>query len=403
MKLMNTIDLVFGKSFDEVTIRDLHVLAENEVPEGRQLEFKRDHYGKTDSAKQEFAADVSAMANAVGGYLIIGIDEKSGCASKICGIESRDADQLIQAVSSAIGNSFEPQITDFRVKWLPIEDGRGVLLIKIDRSWRAPHRVNAGKGQYFYIRDENGKHPMSVEELKRAFIFASELEERIRQFRLDRLALLERNEGPRAINSDRDGHLVLHVVPKLALTGSVRLQLGDRMSSSWPWPLGASGANNMYSLDGLVAYSGEEERYGPVRAFSTLFRNGIAEAVARLYISTMGDDKRKISLFGVEQEILQAVPRVFKQYNNMAIPGPYVIMISLLGVKDSSPEIDEWRSGMTFEYRSDTLLIPELVIDDQPEDAADHTALKPLLDLMWNAFGRSCSPSYDEDGKYHSR
>lgn len=71
---------MFAKAFDEISLADLQALVDEGIPEGRQLEFKRDHYGRKDDDKREFAADVSAMANAFGGYLLIGIDEKNGIA-----------------------------------------------------------------------------------------------------------------------------------------------------------------------------------------------------------------------------------------------------------------------------------------------------------------------------------
>lgn len=81
---------MFDLVFDELELTNFERLVENGTPEGRQLEFKRDHYGNGDNAKKEFAADISAMANALGGILIIGIEEKNGIASKIVGVESDD-------------------------------------------------------------------------------------------------------------------------------------------------------------------------------------------------------------------------------------------------------------------------------------------------------------------------
>lgn len=153
---------MFAKAFDEISLADLQALVDEGIPEGRQLEFKRDHYGRKDDDKREFAADVSAMANAFGGYLLIGIDEKNGIASDLCGVTTPDADGLVRAVSEAIRASFEPPLLDMRVKWIAIEAERGVLVIKIARSWSAPHRVTVAKDYRFFIRDENGKHPIEV-------------------------------------------------------------------------------------------------------------------------------------------------------------------------------------------------------------------------------------------------
>ena len=51
---------MFAKDFDQLTLADINYLVENRVSEGRQFEFKRDHYGRKDEDKREFAADVRA-------------------------------------------------------------------------------------------------------------------------------------------------------------------------------------------------------------------------------------------------------------------------------------------------------------------------------------------------------
>jgi hypothetical protein len=59
-------------AFDAVTLSDIQSLVDLRIPEGRAIEYKRDHYGRTDADKREFAADVCALANAGGGDLLIG-------------------------------------------------------------------------------------------------------------------------------------------------------------------------------------------------------------------------------------------------------------------------------------------------------------------------------------------
>ncbi|WP_081598410.1 AlbA family DNA-binding domain-containing protein [Rhizobium tropici] len=137
---------MFAREFDDIALSDLQALVEEGIPEGRQLEFKRDHYGRKDEDRREFAADVSAMANAVGGYLVIGLDERNGIASDVSGVATPDPDGLVRAVSDTIRTSFEPPILEFRVKWIAIEGERGVLVIKMARSWSAPPRVNRRQG-----------------------------------------------------------------------------------------------------------------------------------------------------------------------------------------------------------------------------------------------------------------
>jgi Schlafen, AlbA_2 len=318
---------MFDKDFDAISADDLKALVEARIPEGRRLEFKRDHYGRTDEAKREFAADVSAMANALGGYLLVGVAEENGMASKIVGVEEKDPDKLVRTVTQSIRASIEPPIPDVRVRWVEIGARRGVLMIQVHRSWNAPHRVTVPRDKRFFLRDENRKHPMTVSELRRAFLFASEIEDRIRRFRTDRLQLLIANEGPLAV--DESGpRLILHIVPRVAFVDGIQLRF-DPQDTGIP-PLGASGWNSMYSLDGLVTYSGPEERFETVRAFSTLFRNGAAEAVAKIYDGER-DGRRSLSLTAVEQDVIHGVTAILSTLQRCQVPRPLYLMLSLVG------------------------------------------------------------------------
>lgn len=167
----------------------------------------------------------------------------------------------------------------------------------------------------------------------------------------------------------------------------------------WPWPLGASGANSMYSLDGLVSYSGPEERFETVRAFSTLFRNGIAEAVAKVHIGEK-NDQCTISLTGVEQSVIKGLHQILGEYKKRAIPAPYTVLISLLGMRGVVAPIDRFFGEIAYPYRSDKIMLPELTIDAVKANDAPEILLKPLFDLMWNAFGQFGSPNFDQAGKY---
>jgi len=390
---------MFGKAFDDISLDDLQALANARIPEGRRLDYKRDHYGRTDEAKREFAADISAMANAQGGYILIGVEEQNGIASKIVGVETQDPDALVRAVSDSIRTSIEPPIIGARVRWLETEAGRGVLIILVDRSWNAPHRVTVARDNRFFLRDENGKHPMAVNELRRAFLFASEIEERIRRFRTDRIQVLIANEGPLAVD-DSFPRMILHVVPQAAFTDGIQLQFDSRTTGISP--PGSRGWNSMYSIDGLVTYSGPEEHFDTVRAFSTLFRNGTTEAVAKIYASKQGE-RQSIALTNVEQDVISGVDNILDELQRLSVPAPYYLMLSLVGVRGYSAPTNEWRGGPAYPHRSDKILLPEMTIDGPLANDNSSTLLRPLFDLMWNAFGQYGSPNYDRDGKYDRR
>ncbi len=72
---------IFDKPLDELTEADIFSLVERSVPEGPHLDYKRElgaKDGKSKDWNKELAKDVAAFANAYGGYLVYGVDEKKG-------------------------------------------------------------------------------------------------------------------------------------------------------------------------------------------------------------------------------------------------------------------------------------------------------------------------------------
>lgn len=385
---------MFSNDFDQLTLADIEYLVENRISEGRQLEFKRDHYGRNDESKREFAADVSAMANAFGGHLLVGVGADKGTASEVCGVIERDPDGLMRNVSDSIRSSLEPPLLGCRVKWIPIDEDRGVLLIRIPRSDSAPHRVVVGNSRHFYLRDENGKHPMSVSELRRAFLFGAEVEERIRRFRTERTRILVDNEGPLAVGTPDDARLILHVIPRATFTEGLQLTFDERSTGYWPWPLGTRGGDPTHCMDGIVAYAGSGGQIGTVRAFSTLFRNGIAEAVAGIHVATK-EGRTWISLKGIEKDLSSGVRSILREYRKRSIPAPFLILVTIVGVRGVSVSVGDRYDKVVFPYRADGIVIPEIVLDSLRviDDLDSH--MKPLFDLMWNAFGHRASPYFE--------
>ena len=75
-----------AKRPSEIELEDIQSLVEDEVQEGKRLEYKRDLPGTSADEKAEFLRDVSAFANASGGYLIYGIEDKIDKDGKHTGI-----------------------------------------------------------------------------------------------------------------------------------------------------------------------------------------------------------------------------------------------------------------------------------------------------------------------------
>ncbi len=73
---------------DAIDEAALQYMIDNQVSEGRDLEFKRELPGGGDEASREFLADVTAFANAQGGDIVYGMDEANGAAADLFAVRT---------------------------------------------------------------------------------------------------------------------------------------------------------------------------------------------------------------------------------------------------------------------------------------------------------------------------
>jgi predicted HTH transcriptional regulator len=85
-------------------IREQHLqsLIDNNVPESRTLEFKKEAVGANENDKREFLKDTTALANTAGGILIYGMAENDGVAYelKALTVSSSIDDEILRLQSS---------------------------------------------------------------------------------------------------------------------------------------------------------------------------------------------------------------------------------------------------------------------------------------------------------------
>ena len=111
------------------------------LSESRYLDFKSAPVGTSYEDRREFLADVSSFANASGGDLVFGITEQDGAASAAPGITVADADKEKLRLGGLIRTGLEPRLTYFEIEWVQVNGNLGYLVVRVPRSWTAPHRV----------------------------------------------------------------------------------------------------------------------------------------------------------------------------------------------------------------------------------------------------------------------
>ncbi len=374
------------KPLNDITLADVERLKDNGIPEGKTIEYK----AELPSENKRFLAAVTSFANTTGGDLLIGVAEKGGAPTDICGIEVSDADKLMLKLESTCRDNVEPRLRPLNYQLLGLPNGRYVLLIRVERSWNAPHR--AWKDGPFHARNSSGKYPLDVGELRTAFTLANTVTERIRNFRVERLAKIGAGETP--VPLERTGTMVLHLVPVSAFSSPTptRIQLDSRERFSFA-PFDSGAGCQQVNLDGYVLFTTRREES---RIYAQVFRSGAVEAVAAL-----GEwvDGRWLPALWIEKRVINTLEAFTAALAKKGVEPPFLVSLSFLnidgyGLHSGSESLHEPISAAN-------LLLPEVLIEQPGFDASKE--LRLLFDMLWNAFGHEQSPSYDESGNWQPK
>ena len=142
--------------FNALSETDLQRLIDNGVPEGPRIEYKRDFVGLRDDDKKEFLKDISAFANASGGYILYGVAEKDGIPiPPLLGLSSTESSSGIARLENIVRDSLEPRIVGLTMRPVPLRNGNSVVAVRVPRSWNPPHRVSFQKWNKFFTRNSN--------------------------------------------------------------------------------------------------------------------------------------------------------------------------------------------------------------------------------------------------------
>src|SRR5271170_2722608 len=116
-------------------------MKQNGVAENTTLEYKSELPGGTDEQRKEFLKDISAFANTSGGDIAFGIQERGGIIENIVGVECEDPDRIVLDLENRLRDGIDPRLPSVEFHHFEMAPGRKILLIRVARSWLAPHRV----------------------------------------------------------------------------------------------------------------------------------------------------------------------------------------------------------------------------------------------------------------------
>jgi hypothetical protein len=259
----------------------------------------------------------------------------------------------------------------------------------------------------FYARTTAGsKYQLDVHQIRNAFVSSESIGDRIRDFRLDRVARIIADDTPSLIKGGP--RLAVHVLPIQSFAPGFTVEVNNLKTavSMELLPFGGGGGSTVYNFDGLLHRSvpAEDAKHGG--GYVQLFRNGCIESVS-------ADIFGNVTVPGIPSKDLEpTMIRETGKYLNFVFTalgiGPsYIVAVSLLGVRGLGMILGPGaRGGITIDR--DNLLIPDLFIEEIPVAEGERREnfrwaariLQPICDTIWNACGFIRSNNYDGENQW---
>lgn len=384
------------KPLGRIESGDIDALLADQVPEGKSLDYKRDLPGNADADKKEFLADVSSLANTIGGDLIFGIDEQAGLPSAITGVQSPDLDAEIRRLDGVISSGIAPRIR-YAIRRLPHGAGAELLLVRVEQSWNGPHRVIFKSHDKFYARNSAGKYALDVGELRDAFLRSSTVEERIRMFHESRT--IEVAAGRTPVPVGEGAKLLLHIIPLSAFASREQYDVMPYyLTPSKLEPMSAYSWQHRVTVEGVLTYSPLSTG---VTNYTHLYRSGIVEAVDGYILNRKRDGRRLIPSVTYEERLLRFTAKYLQVQQELGISPPVFIQAALLNADGC------WMGGVVNDFYDHAerypidrpvLDLPMVGVDDLAADIVP--IVRPILDVVWNACGYPASANFDAQGRW---
>jgi hypothetical protein len=382
----------------EVDEKVLAALVANGVCESRTLEFKQDLQVATDEQKAEFLSDVTALANSDGGDIVFGMRAEKGVAKDLVGLRNFAPDGRIGQLENLLRDFVQPRLPGLQVEARALSDGNHALLVRVGRSFAAPHMVRHQGVTRFCGRNSNGKYDLDVQQLRSSFLASEAMSDRLRNFRLDRVNKLISGNGPVALTTSY--LIVLHVLPVVSARPDLRLGTADfqrLMNLKLPRPMNSGSSAPSFNMDGLLVTSswGTDAYNG----FVQIFRNGFLESAESQTLNPKEQVGKIIPSVAWEKRMVEVFDGYVNALQGLNLPPPYVASVSLLGVRGFHMYVDprHW-SACGRPVDRDHLLTDEVLIEDASKPAGK--LLRPLFDQIWNGCGWAASLNYDKDGDW---
>jgi Putative DNA-binding domain len=389
---------------DQIDESRLEALITAGAAESRTIDYKRTIYGNTHADYSEFLADTSSFANTSGGDLVLGMDATNGIPTAIRPL-TIPMDPEILRLEQVIRGGLQPRIANISFHAVPSRAGGNVLIVRVPRSYNPPHRVIRQGSSRFWARSAAGKYEPDVNELRTLFNAGPQLADRIRNFRLDRIAKITAGQAP--VQLMNQGFVVLHIVPLSAFDAASTLPLRQiELDFRSFVPIGSTTANGArINFDGILKTSNADQRATQHRAYVQLYRNGIIETVDSTLMAVSSGDS---IISNLDDILIYEIMRSLKDVAAVGIEPPYALLVSLVGVAGARfnfarGQNSQWDDNLSDRLDRDQYHFDEVLFETIPTARTECASIiRPILDQMANAGGKATSPIFDDQGRYIS-
>lgn len=366
-----------------ITKADLQALIENKVFENRELEYKDYSFsdGKfQDKQKDKFMKEIAAFANTNGGTIIIGMQEdENRLPTKLsgAGMGLGDFDGWLSSFRQLVLSRIRPHLHGIDCVPVELDDNNIAIVISVPKSFARPHSFWDGNKDEFFMRHVNGIMYMDIDDLRKEFLYTNGLQDKIREFRRERISLILANEC--VGNLGNLAKLVIHIVPEWSfeLGNIVELKKLDRNASVHP--LSGNSWNHRYNADGFCIF-GVDHATNLIQTYTQFFRSGIIEATEIRCIS--GYKTKEVYNWNMLQgRLIQVVTDYGSHLDMLNVPKPWHISATLLNAKGYVTDTG-W--DMSAPIERDIVNSLESICT---EEHSLQDALKQVFNSLSNAFG----------------
>lgn len=400
--------MTIDKPLEQLAEYDLTQLIGNAVMEGKRIEYKREfnldpkpgqRNADKEDGKRKFLDSIASFANASGGDLIVGIQAVDGKPGKIVPLESFDSDATKLRLESLIRTHIDPKVFGVEFREIPVVGGHA-FVIRIPKTYVGVHMVTFNDENRFWARGANGRVLMDVAEIKAAFTLSESITEKVRRWRMERIAAILADETPRVLTSP--SRIVFHVMPVCAFDGRFKANLApllvERKNLT---PINEVYGNVTLGFDGILSCSDYTGR-GEINSYTHVFRNGCVEGADAHQLTEWNSQGKKIYGEINEGKLIRFLDRVVLLLGQIGSAPPLVLGLSLLNVKDFTMAVDHrFTNHSQIPINKDHLLLPEVFVDSLKFDSSE--VLRESFYMIWNACNWPRSLSYDASDKWNPK